>query len=82
MPVQQICQPEKKTKEGEKEKEFDQKDYKSPFPVPGYEPWENVWELVCDLNEEKPENNYSSGVKYLLEIQKKRQAISSPLNYS
>ena len=65
-------------KEGEKEKEFDQKDYKSPFPVPGYEPWENVWELVCDLNEEKPENNYSSGVKYLLEIQKKRQAILSP----
>ena len=63
----------------EKEKPFNQKDYKSPYPVPGYEPWENLWELICDLNEEKPQNNnYTAGVRALLEIQKKRQASSAP----
>ena len=72
-----------KTKE--KEKPFNEKDYKTPFPVPGYEPWENLWELICDLNEEKPQyisnsnpNNYSTGIKGLLEIQKKRQTVSAP----
>ena len=61
-----------------KEKIFDQKNYKSPYPVPGYEPWENLWELICDLNEEKltNQNNYTymAGVRGLLEIQKKRQS--------
>ena len=66
-------------KEKEKEKPFDQKDYKSPFPVPGYEPWENLWDFICDLNEEKqPNNNYTAGVRSLLEIQKKRQTVSAP----
>ena len=66
-------------KEKEKEKPFDQKDYKSPFPVPGYEPWENLWDFICDLNEEKPpSNNYTAGVRSLLEIQKKRQTVSAP----
>ena len=77
---------ENKSKEKEeKEKSFNQKDYKSPFPVPGYQPWENLWELICDLNEEKSQNNainnqnnYSPGIKGLLEIQKKRQTASAP----
>jgi len=30
------------------------KKYKSPFPVPGYELDDNLWELVCDLNEKEP----------------------------
>ena len=70
---------ENKSKEEKgKEKPFNQKDYKSPFPVPGYEPWENLWEFICELNEEKPQNNnYATGVKGLLEIQKKRQTTSA-----
>ena len=74
-----------KEKEKEKEKPFNQKDYKTPFPVPGYEPWENLWEYICDLNEEKSlnittsnPNNYTTGIKGLLEIQKKRQTASAP----
>ena len=75
-----------KEKEKEKEKPFNEKDYKTPFPVPGYEPWENLWELICDLNEEKTQfisnsnpNNYTTGIKGLLEIQKKRQTASAPI---
>ena len=30
------------------------KKYKSPFPVPGYELDDNLWELVCNLNEKEP----------------------------
>ena len=74
-------QKEVKEKEKEKEKPFDQKDYKSPFPVPGYEPFENLWEFICDLKEEKEKQqniNYTAGVRSLLEIQKKRQTISAP----
>ena len=74
-------QKEAKEKEKENQKPFDQKDYKSPFPVPGYEPFENLWEFICDLKEEKekPQNiNYTAGVRSLLEIQKKRQTISAP----
>ena len=71
----------KKENEIKEEKEFNQKDYISPFPVPGYEPWENLWEFVCDLlEEEKPQNNYVAGVRGLLEIQKKRQTSSAPNN--
>ena len=70
----------KEDKKEETEKEFDQKDYKSPFPVPGYEPWENLWEFVCELAEEKPQVIYPAGVKGLLEIQKKRQTVSAPNN--
>jgi hypothetical protein len=69
----------KQKEKEEKEKPFNQTDYKSPYPVPGYEPWENLWELICDLNEEKPQNNnYTAGVRALLEIQKKRQTSSAP----
>ena len=71
-------------KEGEKEKE--DKDtkinnnknskYKTPFPVPGYEEDENLWEFVCDLNHKDPLDNYLdkeenssqdsfTGIKYL-----------------
>ena len=67
----------------EKEKEFNQKDYISPFPVPGYEPWENLWEFACDLTEEDktPQNsNIVAGVRGLFEIQKKRQTASAPNN--
>ena len=35
-------------------KKNNNKKYKSPFPVPGYELNENLWELVCDLNESDP----------------------------
>ena len=35
-------------------KKHNNKKYKSPFPVPGYELNENLWELVCDLNEADP----------------------------
>ena len=69
----------KEKDEKEKEKPFNQKDYKSPYPVPGYEPWENLWEFICELNEEKPQNNnYTPGIRGLLDIQKKRQTISAP----
>ena len=70
----------KEIKKEETEKEFDQRDYKSPFPVPGYEAWENLWEFVCELVEEKPQVIYPAGVKGLLEIQKKRQTASAPNN--
>ena len=70
---------QKEKEEKEKEKPFNQKDYKSPFPVPGYEPWDNLWEFICELKEEKPQNNYAPGIKGLLEIQKKRQTASAPL---
>ena len=30
------------------------KKYISPFPVPGYSSDENLWDFVCDLNEEDP----------------------------
>ena len=66
--------------EGEKEKEFNQKEYISPFPVPGYEPWENLWEFLCELTEEKTQNNFAPGIRGLLEIQKNRQTASAPNN--
>ena len=37
------------------------KKYKSPFPVPGYELNENLWELVCDLNEKDPLDELING---------------------
>jgi len=30
------------------------KKYISPFPVPGYTLYENIWDFVCDLNEQDP----------------------------
>ena len=32
--------------------------YQSPFPVPGYEDDENLWEFVCDLNGYDPLDEY------------------------
>ena len=71
-------------KEKEKEKEDNDKKadnnknskYKTPFPVPGYEEDENLWEFVCDLNnkdpldeyldkEEKSSKDSYTGIKYL-----------------
>ena len=47
------------------------KKYISPFPVPGYELDDNLWELVCDLNENelketKSETETYTGIKHLL----------------
>ena len=47
------------------------KKYISPFPVPGYELDDNLWELVCDLNENeskerKSESETFTGIKHLL----------------
>ena len=39
--------------------------YNSPFPVPGYEQDDNLWELVCDLQNEMKTKSYT-GVKHLL----------------
>ena len=80
----------KKKDKQNKEKEFNQKDYKSPFPVPGYESWENLWEFVCELidqniqNTQNTQNNYTAGVRGLLEIQKKRQTslTQNNINYN
>jgi len=55
------------------------KSYQSPFPVPGYEDDENLWEFVCDLSgydpldeylykerkENKDSNETFTGIKYL-----------------
>ena len=43
--------------------------YNSPFPVPGYEQDENLWELVCDLKEDKKSESFT-GVKHLLNKKK------------
>ena len=80
----------KKKDKQNKEKEFNQRDYKSPFPVPGYESWENLWEFVCELidqniqNTQNTQNNYTAGVRGLLEIQKKRQTslTQNNINYN
>ena len=55
--------------------------YISPFPVPGYSLDENLWDFVCDLNEEDPfeipkekiskENDSYTGIKHLLKRKKK-----------
>ena len=73
-----------KEKEKEKEKEISndfndndknnsdkKKKYISPFPVPGYELDDNLWELICDLNEselkeKKSEVELYTGIKHLL----------------
>ena len=59
--------------ENENEKNNNEKKLKyiSPFPVPGYELNENLWELVCNLNEKNIKENKSeseayTGIKHLL----------------
>ena len=60
-----------------KENDNDKKNikYKSPFPVPGYELDENLWDFVCDLNDIDPldelinDNNKTfEEVKHLLKL--------------
>ena len=50
-------------KENKKDRNIDNnkkkdKSYQSPFPVPGYEDDENLWEFVCDLNAYDPLDEY------------------------
>ena len=48
-------QKEENSKEkNENEEEKNGKKYISPFPVPGYELFDNLWEFVCDLNIRDP----------------------------
>ena len=57
--------------ENEKNNNEKKQKYISPFPVPGYNLSENLWEFVCDLNEKnvkenKSENEAFTGIKHLL----------------
>jgi len=74
----------------ENEKESDIKSYNnkyiSPFPVPGYQNHENLWDLVVDLNERDPlddnldkdlidkynENRTFTGIRHLLRKKNKK----------
>ena len=77
-------------KEQEKQKEEIRANFKknngyiSPFPVPGYNEDENLWEFVCDLNskdpldknldkEESKESKDNSGIKYLMNKKKENK---------
>ena len=79
-------------KEKEKEKEENKANnnknskYKTPFPVPGYQEDENLWEFVCDLNnkdpfddfldkEEKSSKDSFTGIKYLYSKRKFNKEI-------
>ena len=66
----------KQKKKKKKKIMIKRKIYKTPFPVPGYEEDENLWEFVCDLNnkdplddfldkEEKSSKDSYTGIKYL-----------------
>ena len=43
--------------------------YNSPFPVPGYEHDENLWELVCDLQNSDKTQSFT-GIKHLISKRK------------
>ena len=52
-----------KLKQSQKEKienniNKENKEYISPFPVPGYKEDDNLWEFVCDLNERDPLDDF------------------------
>ena len=81
---------DEENKVNENKNNLDSKDnnnqkYISPFPVPGYSLSENLWELVCDLNEkdplddrldqdnEKNDNQSFTGIKHLMK--RKRNTI-------
>ena len=76
---------ENKNKINEEDKSNKEKklNYISPFPVPGYELHENLWDLVCDLNEKELEKDQSqktdkeciTGIKHLLK--KKNDKITT-----
>ena len=48
---------EKNKKNENKNIEDKNKKYISPFPVPGYDFYDNLWEFVCDLNSKDPLDN-------------------------
>ena len=61
------------------------KKYISPFPVPGYELDENLWEFVCDLNEKELKVNQSgkeiyTGIKHLLKNKSEKNKIENSKN--
>ena len=55
--------------------------YISPFPVPGYENSDNLWEFVCDLTKKDPlddfldkkEDKCYTGIRYLFNKKKKNE---------
>ena len=55
--------------------------YISPFPVPGYENSDNLWEFVCDLTNKDPlddfldkkEDKCFTGIRYLFNKKKKNE---------
>ena len=83
-------------KDEEKVHDEKNKKYISPFPVPGYDLDENLWELICDLyskdpldefldkeqNNEKDKETYA-GIRHLLnrkKVKKIREIISKDNN--
>ena len=46
--------------------------YNSPFPVPGYEPGENLWDLVCDLQNIDKTQSFT-GIKHLISKRKQTE---------
>ena len=57
---QNLGDDDKENKKDENKNDNKKKDksYQSPFPVPGYEDDENLWEFVCDLNDYDPLDEY------------------------
>ena len=72
--VEQVNEDNNKEIENDKDKKKVCK-YNSPFPVPGYEQDDNLWELVCDLQNEMKSQSYT-GVKHLLN--KKHNNVNQP----
>ena len=67
------------------EKKEENKKYISPFPVPGYEDDENLWDYICDLTEkdsfeiaqeQKKETTYT-GIKHLIKRKKQKAKAKS-----
>jgi hypothetical protein len=74
--VEQVNEDENNNKEIENNQEKKKMcKYNSPFPVPGYEQDDNLWELVCDLQHEIKSQSYT-GVKHLLN--KKHNNVNQP----
>lgn len=69
----------------EKKQQEENKKYISPFPVPGYENDENLWDFICDLTEkdsfelaqeQKKETTYT-GIKHLIKRKKQKAKAKS-----
>ena len=82
----QIFQNQNLTETGKEENSTSNNNkYISPFPVPGYNLSENLWEFVCDLNSvdpldelineqnEKNKNEAFTGIRHLLAKKKKKK---------